>query len=100
MRKYKTLYEEVDLDNPDTYKDMPQDNLACYNRMLQEIGYFYCYTQYWNKDIFSSNRDSVVKQLKRINNLIVNFTANCRKKPLIWHQEQLFLFLDEIENMC
>lgn len=102
MRKYTLCGgPEVDLDDPKTYMDMPKSIKECNNRLFQEIGYMYLYTNYWNKDIFFSGREYTENQMKRIDEFIINFNKNSMKNTnnLLWWQEQLFLFLDEIENM-
>ena len=102
MRKYiLSGGPEVDLDDPKTYKDLPQNKLEIYYTMLKEIGYMYLYTHYWNKDIFFSGRESTANQMERINTFLDNYSKNRSKNAgnLLWNQEQLFLFLDEIENM-
>jgi hypothetical protein len=54
---------------------------------------------FWYKDIFGK-RDG--GQKKRVELLIKNFTENEREnyENILWYQEQIFLFQDEIENMC
>ncbi len=103
MREYRTSFdgEIVDLDDPSTYKYLPNTIEELRSKMYSEIGYFYCYVNYYNKEIFSSDYPSVKSQLKRVDKLIEEYTKNNRVgKDVKWHQEMLFLFQDEIENMC
>lgn len=85
----------VDLDNPETYKFLPNDVNALRDIMLCEIGYYYCYVNYWRKGWDK-------KQVKRVEKLIKNFTENeqANYHNVLWYQEQVFIFQDEIENMC
>ena len=98
MREFKRapFYDiVVDLDNPETYKHLPQTVSEVDDIMFKEIGYAYCYFTYfhpyWDK-----------KQVKRIKALIKNYTENKKYNwnNLLWFQEQVFIFQDETENMC
>lgn len=42
---------EVDLDDPKTYKHLPKNTNELRQKMLSEIGYAYCYMNFWHKDI-------------------------------------------------
>jgi len=99
MREFRTspFGQTVDLDDPNTYKHLPDDTKQLRTIMLSEIGYFYCYTQFWYKDIFEGT-----DQLKRVEVLIKKFTDEERPNydNILWYKEQIFLFQDEIENMC
>ncbi len=100
MREFKTAFGEVfDLDDPETYKHLPNTEKELRTLMLSEIGYYYCYVKFWHKDIF--DRDDC-GQKKRVKKLIKNFTKNERANyaNLLWYKEQIFIFQDEIENMC
>ena len=90
--------EEVDLDNPDTYINLPDNTKELRSLMFQEIGYYYCYVNFWHKDVYKVHKD----QKKRVEKLIKNFTENERsnRNNVIWYKEQVFIFQDEIENMC
>lgn len=100
MRKFicSPFGEEVDLDDPKTYKCLPNNVNDLRTLMLKEIGYYYCYTKFWHKDTFGKDN----KQKKKVKKLIKNFTENESKnyENVLWYQEQIFLFQDEIENMC
>jgi len=93
--------EEVDLDNPETYNYFSQDVKTLRDKMFTEIGYYYCYVNYWHKDIFD-RPDFGLPQKIRVDALIKNFTDNERQNydNVLWYQEQIFLFQDETENMC
>lgn len=102
MRKFKCrpfLDFEVDLDDPTTYSYLPQNTKELRQKMLAEIGYAYCYMNFWHKDIFGK-RDGGQKE--RVELLVKNFTENESKnyENILWYQEQIFLFEDETENMC
>jgi hypothetical protein len=101
MREFQTspFGDKIDLDDPQNYSHLPQNTEALRNLMLKEIGYYYCYTQFWHKDIFDSDTSG---QVRRVENLIKDFTDNERENydNVLWYQEKVYLFLDEIENMC
>lgn len=88
---------EVDLDDPKTYEHLPQNIKELRQMMLAQIGYAYCYMKFWHKDTFGKGA-----QKKRIKKLIKTFTNNEKDNynNILWYQEQIFLFQDEIENMC
>ena len=98
MRKFVNSFgEEVDLDDPKTYENLQRDINELRTLMLSNIGYSYCYMNYWHKDVFSRG-----KQKKRVEKLIKNFTENERENMnnIQWYKEQVYIFDDEIENMC
>lgn len=101
MRKFITspFGDTVDLDDPNTYKHLPQNVDELRRHMFCEIGYFYCYTKFWHKDIFDPDTTG---QVRRVEILIKDFTENERENydNVLWYQEKLYLFKDEIENMC
>ena len=97
MRMFKTSpfgYEE-DLDNPKTFSYLPNSIKELRTLMLSEIGFHYCYVNYWHPLDFDMQR-------KNVERLIKDFTENERLnyKNIIWYKEQIFLFQNEIENMC
>lgn len=126
MRKYICSFgEEVDLDNPETYKHLPNNAKELDGMMLKEIGYVICYMDYWHTDIFGKEklepnmeRDWTIEQIEkgypdafansgfyqrqRVNELVKKFTENRRNnyQNIMWYKEQIFLFQDETENMC
>ena len=100
MRKFKcSLGEVVDLDDINTYSHLPNTIDELRKLMFQEIGYAYCYMNYWYSDVF--NRKDI-KQKKHVKKLIKTFTENSddNRDNIMWYKEQVFLFQDEIENMC
>jgi len=101
MRKYTgSLGEEVDLDSPKTYKHLPKTTKELDALMFKEIGYALCYMDYFHKDWYSGKRGD--GQRKRVYKLIKAFTKDRKNNYTnkIWYKEQIFLFQDEIENMC
>jgi len=101
MRKFTCSFHgnEVDLDDPKTYKQLPDNIKELRQLMLSEIGYTYCYMNFWHKDIFG---DKDGGQRSRIDSLVEDFTKNERHHydDVMWYQEQIFMFHDENENMC
>lgn len=91
---------EVDLDDPQTYKHLPQTAKELRDMMFSEIGYYHCYVNYWHKTDWSNAVGQAQKE--RVDKLITYFTENEKKNygDVLWYQEQIFLFQDEIENMC
>ena len=104
MRLFKTspYGDEVDLDDPKTYQYLPKTLKKLRDLMLSEIGYAYCYMNYWHSDIFDGKKDG--GQKTRANSLIKEFTDNEGLNEnylnLMWYKERIFLFQNEIENMC
>lgn len=102
MRKFKCSFDrlEVDLDDPKTYDGLPQNVDDLRNLMFREIGYSYCYMKYFRKGCFGEGKDG--GQTERVELLIKNFSENEKKNRnnVLWYQEQVYLFQDEIENMC
>jgi len=130
MRKYKpALFPEVDLDDPKTYEYLPKTHKELDALMFKEIGYALVYMDYFpdrkglfpkrkrkeefvkvssfgktfknNKNLIDINNCSYY-QRQRVYKLIDNFAKNRRNNydNILWYQEQIFLFQDEIENMC
>lgn len=97
MRKYKTqaYSDEVDLDNPTTYEHLPQTVSELRDLMFKEIGYSHCYLHYWHTKFHKNQR-------KKVKTMIKYFADNERENHdnVLWFQEQVFLFQDEIENLC
>lgn len=99
MRKYKTAFHgEVDLDDPKTYELLPQDCDLIIKRMFYEIGYAYCYMRYFHWNAYKDGSSQKVYVEIGIKHFCEGLEQN--RNNLIWLQEQLFKFLDEIENMC
>ena len=86
----------VDLDDVTLYEHLPNTHEELRKLMFSEIGYYYCYVKFWHRDT------SFCAQKKRVKKLIKNFTENevANYDNLLWYKEQIFIFQDEIENMC
>ena len=100
MRKFKcstfgVFGLEVDLDDTKLYDYLPQNTKELRTLMFSEIGYAYCYMNFWYKDHFKDQKEKVEL-------LVKNFTENEEQNydNVLWYQEQIFIFQDETENMC
>ena len=132
MRKFKCspFGDVVDLDNPDTYKYLPNTIKELRNLMFREIGYALVYMDYFpnHKGHFPKRKQKekwvmlskciVLKkgrkdrkieinnggynQRQRIYALIKKFADDkgYYSTNIMWWKEQVFLFQDETENMC
>lgn len=110
MRIFKTspFGDEVDLDDSQTYDCLPNDLRMLDDLMFKEIGYALCYMDYFHSEIYSKEKsensliNSCYLQRQRVNKLIKDFTDERKNHytDVLWYQEQIFLFQDEIENMC
>lgn len=101
MRKYKLTDltgDIVDLDDDTIYKHLPKSTRKLEDLMFKEIGYAFCYMNYFHPDIFPENNP----QRLRVYELVRNFTNNRKDNynNVNWYREQVFIFQDEIENMC
>ena len=99
MREFKTsCCGVVDLDDESTYEHLIGTFGELKNLMYAKIGYYYCYVEFYYKDIFKTEN----KQKNRVKKLIKNFTENIHENNnnILWIKEQIFIFDDEIENMC
>jgi hypothetical protein len=108
MRLYKVTGPhggEVDLDDAATYEDLPKTCDELTTRMWKEIGYALSYMDFIHRDSFPLDN----KQRIRVTALVARFwregheeaadnALNCSN--VRWLQEQIFVFEDEIENMC
>lgn len=121
MRKFKSMFGEVDLDDPKTYKHLSNTWRALDALMFKEIGYALVYMNYFKdrRDMFPTKKEKpdMVKspysnkkidmnnsgyyQRIRVNKLIQKFADNRQKVDynLMWLKEQIFLFQQETENM-
>ena len=96
MRKFTDfLGYEFDLDDPETYEYLPQTWKDADNMMMQEIGYAYLYFEHWHTDWQKNQIDWVYKLIEEY---AEGRRHNCNN--LLWIQEKLYIFMDEIENMC
>lgn len=100
MRKFicSPFGEEVDLDNPDTFSYLPDDAPQLRDLLFKEYGWSQLYMNYLHSDVFG--QDDI--QRKRIHDFMKNYSENHLKNydNVLWLKEQVFLFQDEIENMC
>jgi hypothetical protein len=100
MRKFvcSPYGEEVDLDNSETYSYLPNDANQLRDILFKDFGWSQLYMNYLHPDVFSKNDN----QRLRINEFMKKYSENHLKNydNLIWLKEQVFLFQDEIENMC
>ena len=107
MRKFECPFGEiVDLDDPTTYDYLPKDKISLDEKMFCEIGKALTYMNYFHPDIFPKrkNKNDLTicgwQQRQRVNQLIKNFADKNHYDDVLWYQEQIFLFQEEIENMC
>jgi len=104
---------KYDLDNPETYAYLPQTIKELDNLMFQKIGYAHCYMYHFHKDMFCATPEEIlqgnllevcVEQRLRVEKLIKSFAENRKinihSRNTAWFQEQIFLFEEEIDNMC
>jgi len=101
MRKYIDSFgKQHDLDDPQTYVFYPDDCDVLDKLMFKDIGFALVYYKYFHPD--SLNDITVKEQMNRIDKLIETFCKDRKNnyKNILWYKEQLFLFQDEIENMC
>ena len=100
MRKFicSPFGDEVDLDNPETYDYLPHDANQLRDILLKDFGWSQIYMNYFHKEVFDKNDI----QRKRIDDFMKNYSENHIKNydNILWLKEQVFLFKDEIENMC
>jgi uncharacterized membrane protein len=103
MRKFigKPFGEEYDLDDINIYDYLPNDVKLLDDLMFKEIGYALCYMDYFHPDVFDDKIFSG-NQKERVINLIKDFTENRinHYSDVNWYKEKIFLFQDEINNMC
>jgi len=87
--------EVVDLDVDETYSWLPQTTKELDNKMFEEIGKALVYVGYFHPDWDD-------KQRWRIHKLVEAFATERRNNygDIKWLREQLFMFIDETENMC
>ena len=100
MRKFicSPFGDEVDLDNPITYDHLPDDANQLRDILFKEFGWANLYMNFFHPDVFSN--DDI--QRERIEQFMKNYAEHHIKNydNVIWLKEQVFLFQDEIENMC
>src|SRR5208283_2828039 len=66
MREFKEQPSGVivDLDDPDTYKYLPDVENDLDNMMFREIGKAICYMDYWHPDIFDKEKREPYPDIK------------------------------------
>lgn len=99
-----TAFDDVtyDLDDPKTYEHLPKEAGLLDDMMFKQIGYALCYMKNFHPEIGWGKKNNDGGQKKRIKKLIKNF---CKERKnhygdILWLQEQVFVFAEEIENMC
>lgn len=92
--------EEVDLDNQETYSYLPNNSKELDDRMFRNIGFALVYMDWFHHEHFLDGCGW--EQRVRVKELITNFADNRKDHytDIMWLKEQVFLFEDEIENMC
>ena len=99
--KQKGCNYKVDLGDPKTYEHLPNTLDEIRDRMFKEIGYYYVYVAHWYRDInFGEQYIRVENMIKTFAENDMNYRYDSTNENIIWYQERVFLFLDEIENMC
>ena len=100
MRKFicSPFGDEVDLDNPETFDYLPDDANQLRDILFKEFGWSHLYMNFLHPDVFTKD-DS---QRERIEKFMKNYAEYHMKNydNVIWLKEQVFLFQDEVENMC
>lgn len=84
---------EEDLDDDETYKHLPKTAKELHECMLKKIGYAFCYFNYLNK-----GWDEV--QQNRVMKLIEEHCNDWYQDDVKVMRERVYMFDDEIENMC
>ena len=92
---------EVDLDNNETYNHLPDDYDKLERIMFEKIGYAVCFMNFFHPDWYGERCPSFGQRLS-VMSLMSDFCGNREKKygDIKWIRERVFLFQDEIENMC
>ena len=97
MREFRCSFdgEVVDLDDPNVYEYLPQEVNELRERILFEIGYSHVWQKYWHPN-------GRTTQPERVEILVKEFADNYQHNHnnVLWLQEFLFRFIDEVENMC
>lgn len=90
--------DEVDLDNPETFSHLPDSAEELRTILFKEFGFANLYMNYFYPEVFDVNNSQRI----RISDFMKNYSQNhvLRYDDVLWLKEQVFLFQDEIENMC
>lgn len=95
----------VDLDDESIYEHLPNTRDELTARMWQEIGYALSYMDYIHRESYPMDS----RQRIRVMELVARFWREGREEledgtlksaNVRWLREQVFVFQDEIENMC
>jgi hypothetical protein len=101
MREFVTAFgDKVDLDDPATYKHLPQEKDKVLERLYQEVGYAHLYIMGKKWERLSKEQVRRVRALTEEISKFFGWDKNMWNESTIFWQEKLFIFLDEIENMC
>lgn len=117
MRKFNLRLNmgEVDLDDLKTYEYLPDDAKQLDDLMFKEIGMALVYMDYFHPEAFPKKKkfknnpytnkkelDCGYAQRLRVYALIEKFSEERKNhyNDILWLKEQVFLFQEEIENMC
>lgn len=100
MRKFvcSPFGEEVDLDDPFTFNHLPNNSNQLRDILFKEFGWSKLYMDFFHPDVFEEKNDQRI----RIEQFMKNYSENhiINYDNVMWLKEQVFLFQDEIENMC
>ena len=112
MRLYKltdTSGKTADLDDDAVYRHLPAAADELRDRMLRQVGFALSYMDFIHRDAFPLDNPQRV----RVTKLVAKFWREGykdRDRDLVdaalkvtdpkWLREQVFVFEDEIENMC
>ncbi|GMR07000.1 MAG: hypothetical protein BMS9Abin26_0002 [Gammaproteobacteria bacterium] len=92
--------EIVDLDDSETYSHLPGNRKDCVDLLFQKIGFTHLYMNYIYPESFTDGKG--LEQKNRVHEFISKYVDTDKSgiDDVLWYQEQVFLFQDEIENMC
>jgi hypothetical protein len=108
MRPYKLTdmsNRTVDLDDVAIYAHLPSTRDELDDRMWKNIGFALSYMDYMNRESFPMD----CAQRIRVTHLVARFCregheergdGTLKRSDPQWLREQVFVFEDEIENMC
>ena len=108
MRPYRltdTSGETVDLDDEAIYAHLPSTHEELRDRMWKDIGYALSYMDYIHRDRFPLDNEQRI----RVTVLVTRFwregcedleSGTLKRSVPRWLREQIYVFEDEIENMC
>src|SRR5687767_3048817 len=102
MRMFQcAIGPEVDLDDPETYKRLPQTVPGVLEKLYKEVGYARLYVLGVHDFTSSECGRAQLERIAKLESEIAGFFGGrLYQQSLIFWQEKLFVFEDEIENMC